>query len=650
MKRRAVFVVCAALTVALSERPRAAYRPTAVELQLVEERARELGRRIARLRALQIDDRALAEVEIFHKALAWQLRYPEEIHRRRYLHDALNAAAAGVERAAALAAGARPWAAARGWVLRAYRSRVDGSVQPYAVSIPGSYDPAKPMRLDVVLHGRNSRLSEVSFIAAHAPDRPVPLDQDRLILEVFGRTNNAYRWAGETDVFEALEAARANYNVDPQKIVLRGFSMGGAGAWHIGLHYPDRWAAVEAGAGFTDTLDYAQASLGGGVAAYQRPALRIYDAVDYAVNARNLAVVGYGGEDDPQLRAAINVLDALAFDGAQFSRQGLDWSTQSLNAIFLVGPATGHRFHPESKLRAERFIRDALADGRETPQSFRCVTYTTRYSRCFAAEIDGLEKHYARAEVSMLRENDRIAVATDNVSRLRLDSLPAASRIEVDGQEIATGARSPLLLQRVDGSWTSAPSAADWRGPAPVKRPGLQGPIDDAFLSAFVAVAPSGESPNPGVAAAAGERLAAFQREFPKWLRGDVPAVADTDITEADIREKHLVLFGDPHSNRILAKIAGELPIRWDSAAVRIGARSFDAARHILVMIAPNPLNPDRYVVLNTGHTFGEAEFRGTNALLFPRLGDYAALTLDGRVATAGFFDESWSVPAAPDP
>ena len=87
------------------------------------------------------------------------------------------------------------------------------------------------------------------------------------------------------------------------------------------------------------------------------------DAVDYAVNARNLAVVGYGGEDDPQLRAAINVLDALAFDGAQFSRQGLDWSTQSLNAIFLVGPATGHRFHPESKLRAERFIRDALADG-----------------------------------------------------------------------------------------------------------------------------------------------------------------------------------------------------------------------------------------------------------------------------------------------
>ncbi len=565
MKRLFVPLACAAATLAPAQRSPAAYRPTAVELQLVEDRARELERSIAQLRESPIDNEAVAEVEIFHKALEWQLRYPEEIYRRSYLHDALNAAAVGLERAAALAAGARPWAAAKGWALRAYRSRVDGSVQPYAVSVPASYDPAQPMRLDVVLHGRNSRLSEVSFIAAHAPDRPVPLDQDRLILEVFGRTNNAYRWAGETDVFEALEAARANYNVDPERIVLRGFSMGGAGAWHLGLHHPDRWAAVEAGAGFTDTLAYAQASLSGGVASYQRPALHIYDAVDYAVNARNLPVVGYGGEDDPQLQASINILDALAFDGAQFSRQGLDWTTQSLNAIFLVGPATGHRFHPESKLRAERFIREALAGERETPKSFRCVTYTTRYARCFAAEIDGLEKHYARAEVRMLRENGRVAVATDNVSRLRLDDLPPASRIEVDGQQIAAGADDSLLLRRVDGSWQAVASVADWRGPAPVKRPGLQGPIDDAFGSAFVAVTPSAAALNPGVAAAASERLAAFQREFPKWLRGDAPAVADTDVTEADIREKHLVLFGDPHSNRILAKIAGDLPIHWDA-------------------------------------------------------------------------------------
>ena len=29
--------------------------------------------------------------------------------------------------------------------------------------------------------------------------------------------------------------------------------MGGTGAWHLGLHFPSRWAAVEAGAGFVQT-------------------------------------------------------------------------------------------------------------------------------------------------------------------------------------------------------------------------------------------------------------------------------------------------------------------------------------------------------------------------------------------------------------
>jgi hypothetical protein len=55
-------------------------------------------------------------------------------------------------------------------------------------------------------------------------------------------------------------------------------------------------------------------------------------------------------------------------------------------------------------------------------------------------------------------------------------------------------------------------------------------------------------------------------------------------------------------------------------------------------------LNPKKYVVINSGHTFGEAEFKGTNALLFPRLGDYAVLALNGDVKLAGFFGEKWEL------
>ena len=98
------------------------------------------------------------------------------------------------------------------------------------------------------LHGRGATLTEVSFIAGHDSDKALPAEQDFIQLEVFGRTNNAYRWAGEVDVFEAIDAVTKQYTIDPNRILLRGFSMGGAGTWHIGLHYPGHWAAIEAGA------------------------------------------------------------------------------------------------------------------------------------------------------------------------------------------------------------------------------------------------------------------------------------------------------------------------------------------------------------------------------------------------------------------
>ena len=57
-------------------------------------------------------------------------------------------------------------------------------------------------------------------------------------------------------------------------------------------------------------------------------------------------------------------------------------------------------------------------------------------------------------------------------------------------------------------------------------------------------------------------------------------------------------------------------------------------------------------MVLNSGHTFHAADFQGTNALLYPRLGDYAILKLAPtdkdplavEVATAGLFDDFWQL------
>ena len=102
------------------------------------------------------------------------------------------------------------------------------------------------------------------------------------------------------------------------------------------------------------------------------------------------------------------------------------------------------------------------------------------------------------------------------------------------------------------------------------------------------------------------------------------------------------MLFGDPGSNSVIAKVLPKLPLRWTKQEIAIGAQRFTAADHVPVLIYPNPLNPSRYVVINSGHTFGEEDFKGTNAWLYPRIGDYGVLKTNGEIVSSGFFDEQW--------
>src|SRR6185436_15900745 len=159
--------------------------------------------------------------------------------------------AQGEERAAQLAEGKAPWTTATGLVVRGYVSKIDKSVQPYGLVMPASYSPtaAHRWRLDTWFHGRSETLSEVNFLSdrMRTPGEFTP--RDTIVLHLYGRYCNASKFAGEVDFFEALAAVKRQYPIDANRILVRGFSMGGASAWHIGAHFAGLWAAVAPGAG-----------------------------------------------------------------------------------------------------------------------------------------------------------------------------------------------------------------------------------------------------------------------------------------------------------------------------------------------------------------------------------------------------------------
>jgi predicted esterase len=630
----------------------------ATRTAIVSETGR-LAKALEALRQKRPDHPFLPEVEVFHKAAVWIVR-----HNEFYQPDAgawtVEALQRGLERAKQLTAGETPWLQVTGrTVVRAYRSRVDNSVQPYAVTFPAGYGKGgdRPWRLDVVLHGRQTTLTEVSFLHDHNGTRAA-LNRPYVQLDIFGRGNNAYRWAGETDVYEAIENFLAAENAlrrgpfEP-RFVLRGFSMGGAGTWHLGLHRPDWWSVLGPGAGFTTTHGYVK-DLPARLPDYQEACLHIYDAVDYAENAFNVPVVAYSGDKDPQYQAAVNIEGLL--------------KPKQIPMKHIVAPGLGHQFPPEWQQKAEEeYARHATpGKGRKLyPDRVRFVTYTLKYPECAWVQVGRLERHYERAVVDARLATAGFAVKTENVRVLSLvlpeGASPVPQLVVIDGQEVQArpwrlpNGRFAIFLDKGSGRWQAVlrEKLVVEGLRRPWKSNGQQGPIDDAFMSTFLCVRGTGKPWNDAAHRFAEANLERFRLEWDKFFRADLPIKNDADVTEDDLADRNLILFGDPGSNPLIAQVIDGLPVRWTRDKLTLAGQSYPAAGHVPVLIYPSPLHATgRYVVLNTGHTFRAEDLRGTNALLYPRLGDYAVLkpaptekdAAAAGVVTAGLFDEDWQI------
>jgi len=599
----------------------------------------------------------IPDVEVYHKAVRYALVY-DEFYKTNEVQVARHLLQQGQERAAALRAGRAPWTTATGLVVRAYVSKIDGSVQPYGLVVPASYqfNPTHAHRLDAWFHGRGENLTELSFIndRQRSPGEFTP--PNAFVLHLYGRYCNANKFAGEIDLFEALDHVRKHYPIDENRLVVRGFSMGGAACWQFAVHYASRWAAAAPGAGFSETADFLRVFQNEPVKPpwYQQKLWHWYDCTDYAVNLFNCPTVAYSGEIDRQKQAADIMAKALAAEGMELTH--------------IIGPQTAHRYHPQAKDEINRRIDQIVAAGRNpAPRKIRFTTWTLRYNQMFWVTINGLDEHWERARVEAeITDEHIVMVKTANVSALTL-SMPSGlcpldntvkPRVVLDGR---TFEAAPVLS---DKSWTAhfQKTGAVWAAPPSFdqitlrKRHGLQGPIDDAFLDSFLMVRPSGKPLNEQVGKWADAEQAHAIEHWRRQFRGDARVKADTEITDDDIANHHLVLWGDPQSNALLAKIAAGLPIRWDAQGLRIGALTYAPDRHVLLAIYPNPLNPRRYVVLNSGFTFREYDYLN-NARQAPKLPDYAVVDTSmpvssrapGGIATAGFFGEQWELkPALP--
>ena len=202
-------------------------------------------------------------------------------------------------------------------------------------------------------------------------------DQGQIQVDLFGRINGeGWHLGGEDDVLEGIAAVQKRFKIDDKRIMLRGFSQGGEGGWHIALHHPDRFAAAEIGAG-----TWSRRSELPDLKPWQRPVLEVWEDMEkWALNIYNLPLAGHDGDHDTDQRGqraseladagSRGQLESSLHTRAQLEKEGFICKGDALQPACEGTPAVStfaqHRpWHQPAHANASRCLPERM--GRQRP-------------------------------------------------------------------------------------------------------------------------------------------------------------------------------------------------------------------------------------------------------------------------------------------
>jgi predicted esterase len=533
---------------------------------------------------------------------------------------------------------------------RTFLSEIDGSVQYYAVN------PAHPLHakgpapaLILSLHGA----SVEAIGQANAYESKTWGD----IVAPTNRRPYGFDWEdwGRLDAMEVLALAQKSLHTDPQRTYLTGHSMGGHGTWHVGVTFPDRFAAIGPSAGWISFWSYAGAVRTADPTPMQQLLNRPMNPSDTLALKQNYVQEGvyvlHGSADDnvpvTQAREMVQQLSTFHKDTTYYEQPGAGhwWDVSDEPGADCVDWQPLFDFFAHHALPAEEMVRQ--------------VDFTTAdpgvSAWCHWAGIVGQAHRLNPSSVRVRLDpgQRRFVGTTENVAllALRCTNLPGsdALKIELDGQTLDNvpypTADKTLWLTRKGRTWSlgAAPVLTD-------KRPERCGPFKQAFRNRMVFVYGTQGTPEENAWAVAKARLDA--ESF--WYRGNgsLDIVADTAFDPNRERERNVILYGNADTNAAWKPLLADSPVQVRRAAITAGAQTVmgDDLACLFVRPRPGSLRASVGVVGGSGLTGMRLTDRLPYFVSGVEYPDYLVLNPDtlingiSGVRLAGFFGPDWSI------
>lgn len=567
-----------------------------------------------------------------------------------------------------------------------YVSEIDDSLQPYGIYLPAGFVPGVGSPVAIFMHGFGGQAS-----ASFSSTKTARADAARMILvNSQGRGQHQYDGAAETDLFEVLADLDAAYKIDRSRLFLEGCSMGGTGAFRFIARHPDVFAGAAGVDGWTDyrlwhQQWYAPASPDNWqVHPAQIDNLEQASPLTHAENVLpdRLFIVSDTGdipvysEGDPKLSERLVRLGTAHtyLTNAGGHCAGYSPNLGAIYDFFLsrepldLDPAEVRvrsnrlRTAKHAWFRVERFAWNGWAE----VTASRTVVMTT-------CTYDLVTRNVARFTISAPPEGEtvtRYVLTVDGVACLDESAASVSFPLTMD------------LTLDVAGNVISGGVYVPPGSPALEKRPEIEGPLMRALTERFVVAWGSAHA----VQAVNDANQAEAQKFCDFWadiwnsgtygFNSTLTPVDENDLTPADLAAANLVIFGSEESSALISDMASSpavpfnLPVRVLEDQITLDGNVFAVPDHGIWMVHPNPLAPDRLVVLGhymSGRTAGLYDmilwthdswpWRWPDYVVFDTSrpvrdevsGGSARFTADQYVEW-GFFDQDWAVLGSSDP
>ncbi|NLF39536.1 hypothetical protein GX586_08835 [bacterium] len=439
----------------------------------------------------------------------------------------------------------------------AYISPVDGSGQPFSLTMPRPYDPAVPTPLIVLLHdlGEDHLAETVRFRTAAPHFTARPLGR--------GRTTG-YLGLAVRDVLDVIGYMTNFYNVDTDRICLIGSGMGGQGVWVTAATAPDVFASVAALNGYSAEL----------------PLDRF----------RNLPVLALHGGADIVIPAAL-------------SRAAVDYlMRRAFPVVHGEIPSAGYRL----EFAAERFHPvDWMVNFRRVPAPREVIVDSVfpPCNRMYWLSILAAQDPRAscRAHGRFMRVNELI-LALDNVGRAAI-ALPedyvendALLSVIVNGQQQSVPAPLPSVLH-VNAASNGFIFSTTNDAPVPSIRPYQMGSWQNLYAGEPLMIVYGTTAADP----ARLDALRACARQISRWSfvgrsmdAATIPVRSDKEVTQAELDACNVILLGGPQDNGLVAQAAASLATPLAADSISIAGERLPLDGRGVWLCQYNPLAPAR--------------------------------------------------------